>query len=273
MKITETDLQILNREMTKTLFEQREAAMSHLTLDREYLFFNAIKNGDRKTVFALMEPLTNEHLGKLSDNPVRNIRYHLIITIALTTRFCIEAGLMPERAYALSDIYIRRADKCTKEEELTALHREVILEFTKAMQKITRETVMSLPILKIYDYIETHLHEKISLEELAEEAALSKSYLCDLFKRETGTTIGKYISARRISTAKDLLVYTEYTVLDISNYLAFSSMSHFISVFKAATGMTPKEYREQNYRKHFNLPDSHSLPASLKVQQHQSASL
>lgn len=263
MKGLEPDLQILNQEMTKTLFEQREEAMSHLALDREYLFFNAIKNGDKQAVFELMEPLTNEQLGKLSDNPIRNIRYHLVITIALTTRFCIEAGLMPERAYTLSDIYIRRADRCTKEEELTELHQKVILEFTKAMKQMKRETTMSLPVLKIYDYVENHLHEKINLCDLANEISISKSYICDLFKKETGITIGKYITSRKISTAKELLVYTEYSALDISNYLAFSSMSHFISVFKSVTGMTPKEYREQNYRKHFN--EKKELPASRKT--------
>lgn len=241
----------INEEITRTLLLQREEAMVHLPLDREYAFFRAVGNGNRRAVLRLMKPLTNEQLGRLSDDPVRNLRYHLIITIALTTRFCIEAGLVPARAFTLSDIYIRRADKCVRAEELNELHREVILEFTKEMAKQKKEKVTALPVVKVYDYVEAHLHEKISLDEMAEELSVSKSYLCGLFKRETGVTIGTYIAARKVSTAKDLLAYTEYSIQDISNYLAFSSVSHFGSVFRKAEGMSPGVYRERNYRKHF----------------------
>lgn len=241
----------LRREMTETLFLQREAAVSHLPLDREYSFFNAVKNGSREEVLQKMEPLTSASLGVLSENPVRNMRYHLIITVALITRFCIEAGLLPEHAYTLSDVYIRRADKCEKTSELKELHREAVLEFTRAMAKQKKEAVMSLPVLKTYDYIEAHLHEKMSLDEIAAAANVSKTYLCSLFKRETKETIGSYITSRKISAARELLAYTDYSILDISNYLAFSTVSHFISVFKAVTGSRPGEYRKQNYRKHF----------------------
>lgn len=246
-----TDLQRLNEEMTRTLLLQREEAMVHLPLEREYAFFSAVRNGNRRAVLRLMKPLVNEQLGKLSDDPVRNIRYHLIITVALTTRFCIEAGLVPERAFTLSDIYIRRADKCIKEAELDALHREVLLAFTGEMAKLKKQKVTALPVLKVYDYVETHLHERIRLDGMARELGMSKTYLCGLFKRETGTTIGAYIESRRISTAKDLLAYTEYSILDISNYLAFSSISHFGSVFRKTEGMSPRAYRVRNYRKHF----------------------
>lgn len=251
MQKIESDEQELNREMTKILFLQREETLSHLPLNREYAFFNAIKKGKHDEVLRLMEPLTSESLGVLSEDPVRNIRYHLIITIALTTRFCIEAGLLEEYACTLSDVYIRRADKCTKTEELQKLHREVILTFTGAMAKQKKEQVVSLPVLKTYDYIETHLHERLRLEDVAAAAGVSRTYLCGLFKRETGMTVGSYIVSCKISAARDLLVYTDYSVQDISNYLAFSSASHFISVFRSAEGIGPGEYRKRNYRKHF----------------------
>ncbi|MBQ8984105.1 MAG: helix-turn-helix domain-containing protein [Lachnospiraceae bacterium] len=241
----------LNQDITQALFEQREIRMSHLALDREYLFFHAIKNGDSKEVLRLMEPLTNDQLGTLSDNPVNNLRYHLIITIALTTRFCIEAGLDSERAYTLSDIYIRRADHIRTTNEITKLHREVILEFTKIMRQIKKEQVTSLPVLKVYQYVEAHLHEKINLDAMSEELHITKNYLCGLFKKETGRTIGGYITEQKINTAKELLAYTDYTLQEISSYLAYSSMSHFIKVFHSSTGLTPSGYRQANYSKHF----------------------
>lgn len=242
----------LHKQMTQALFEKREQSGVHLALDQEYRFFNAIKDGDKNEVLKLMEPLTSEHLGKLSDNPVNNIRYHLVITIAMTTRFCIEAGLHSERAYTLSDLYIQRADKCKSTDELFKLHKEVVLEFTKAMRELKKETISSLPILKVYQYVEKHLHDKISLDTMSEEIGVSKNYLCNLFKKETGQTIGDYISTQKVNTAKDLLAYTEFSSQDISNYLGYSSMSHFIKVFKNITGMTPLAYRKEKYSKHFD---------------------
>jgi AraC-like DNA-binding protein len=45
-----------------------------------------------------------------------------------------------------------------------------------------------------------------------------------------------------------MLKFSEYTPLDIGNYLNFSSHSHFISCFRKHTGMTPKQYRENYFR-------------------------
>lgn len=251
MEQRESELQKIKKEMIYTRLFQREEEMHYLPLDQEYAFFSAVRDGNRQEALRLMQPLTSGRLGRLSDDDVRNIRYHLIITIALTTRFCIEAGLTPARAYLLSDIYIRRADKCTKTAELEALHREVILEFTKEMEKQKKMPVMALPALRAFDYVEEHLHERIRLAQMADALGVSKTYLCALFKRETGKTIGGHITERRVDAAKDLLAYTEYSILEISNYLAFSSASHFGSVFRNETGMSPSEYRKTHYRKHF----------------------
>ena len=54
-------------------------------------------------------------------------------------------------------------------------------------------------------YINSHICEPISLADLADQLFLSESYLCRIFKAATGTTISKYIIARRISMAKALL--------------------------------------------------------------------
>lgn len=47
--------------------------------------------------------------------------------------------------------------------------------------------------------------------------------------------------------AKNLLQYSEYSMIDIANRLSFSSQSHFIQQFKELVGMTPKKYRDMNH--------------------------
>ncbi|MCR4736421.1 MAG: helix-turn-helix domain-containing protein [Treponema sp.] len=233
------------------LFLQQEYANFHLPYDKEMHFYNAVRNGDFEAVKRTMQPLTSSELGRLSKNPVRNLKYHLIITIAMITRFCIEGGMQPESAYTLSDIYIQQLDSCTELEEIITLHREVIFDFTERMGKIKKNVGLSRIIIKTSEYVYNHLNEKISLDEICSQFKINKSYLCELFKKETGITIFQYATKLKIEAAQKMLIYTEYAPSDISNYLAFSSHSHFISTFKKVTGLTPKEYRKVNYQQYF----------------------
>lgn len=246
-----------NEAFTHAQFLHREYNISHLTFEKEFAFYNAVKDGNLKEVRRLMLPLNNEQLGHLSDDPLRNLKYHLVITIALITRFCIEGGMLPENAYTLSDVYIQKLDKCRNEYEIDLLHELVIMDYTKKMKKLKKEMILSKPVIQVMDYVYVHLHEKIKLEELAESVGLNKTYLCGLFKKETGMTPGEYIMKRRLEAAQNMLAYSDFSSVDISNYLAFSSHSHFISAFKKETGMTPKQYRESSYRTHFTKQPPH----------------
>jgi AraC-like DNA-binding protein len=87
---------------------------------------------------------------------------------------------------------------------------------------------------------------------LADKTGLSKNYMCSLFRSEMNMTINSYIQKEKIRAASDLLAYTDYALQDISEYLAFSSLSYFIRIFKAQTGTTPGTYRKKHYGKHFS---------------------
>lgn len=241
-----------NKILSHKLFLNRELNISHLAYNRELSFYDAVKAGDIAKVKELMLPLKNENLGTLSDNMLRNLKYHLTITVALITRFCMEGGMPAETAYTLSDIYIQRMDKLNSEEEIAKLHETLVFDFTKRMKKLSRENIFSKQISICIGYIEDHLHEKISLDSLAKHLDLNKTYLCKLFKKEVGITIGDYIKKLKIEAASNMLVYSDYSPSDISNYFSFSSHSHFINVFKAETGLTPNQYRNVNYGKHFS---------------------
>ena len=52
----------------------------------------------------------------------------------------------------------------------------------------------------------------------------------------------------KIEKAQHMLKYSDYSLVEIANYLAFSSQSHFIQTFKKLIGVTPKKYRDHYYR-------------------------
>ena len=62
--------------LSHTLFLQREYAISHLPYDQELDFYDTVRRGDIKKLEKIMLSLDDELLGKLSDNPLNNQKYH-----------------------------------------------------------------------------------------------------------------------------------------------------------------------------------------------------
>lgn len=239
----------IEKKLSHAEFLNREYSVSHLSYEHEMAFFNCIKTGDINEARRLFQPLSSDKLGKLSDDSLRNLKYHLIITVAFITRYCIEGGMEMEAAYNLSDIYVRSIDKCTTEEQIHLLHRELVEDYAQRMKLLNKAAFYPKSVIICLDYIYDNLHTRLSLEKLAEIAGLSPSYLSKLFHKEVGLTVSAYITKKRIEAAENMLKFSDYSCIDISNYLCFSSESHFIHVFRKHTGYTPKIYREKFFRK------------------------
>lgn len=101
----------------------------------------------------------------------------------------------------------------------------------------------SKQIYQILTYINRHITEDLSLELLSKQFYLSSSYLCRIFKSNTGTTIHQYITAKRITLAKDLLTQG-YSVTDACNMSGFKDYNGFLKSFVTAVGMPPKKYAQ-----------------------------
>ncbi|MBQ8613865.1 MAG: helix-turn-helix domain-containing protein [Ruminiclostridium sp.] len=238
----------INKKLSHLEFINREYNISHLSYEREMAFFDSIRDGKPDEAKRLFKPLDCEQMGRLSSDNLRNLKYHLIISVALITRYCIEGGMEMETAYNLSDIYINSIDKCLTEEEVKLLHREVVDDYAQRMQLIHKNNIYPKPVILCLDYIYNNLHTKITLDKLAEVSHMSPTYISRLFHKEVGVTVSDYITRKRIEAAKNMLRYSEHTSIEITECLCFSSESHFIQVFKKHTGCTPKTYREKYFR-------------------------
>ncbi|MGN0687809.1 MAG: helix-turn-helix domain-containing protein [Oscillospiraceae bacterium] len=238
----------IQKKLSHIEFINREYNLSHLSYEREMAFFQSIKDGNPAEAKRLFKPFNCEEMGKLSEDSLRNLKYHLTITVAFITRYCIEGGMEMESAYNLSDIYIQSIDKCRTEDEINMLHRELVQDYAQRMQIIRKQNRYPKAVIICLDYIYDNLHTKITLDKLAEITALSPAYLSKLFHKEVGMTVSAYITKKRIEAAENMLKFSDYSCLEISDYLCFSSESHFIHVFKKHTGYTPKNYQEMFFR-------------------------
>lgn len=96
-------------------------------------------------------------------------------------------------------------------------------------------------IFKARDILDAHYDEKMTIKTLARKVAMNECYLKKGFKTLTGATIHEYIGARRIATAKQMLQIEGRSVTEVAASLGYSSISHFSTAFKKATGLKPCE--------------------------------
>ena len=89
--------------------------------------------------------------------------------------------------------------------------------------------------------VKMSISQPLTVEQLAENFFLSESYICRIFKQATGTTVGKYITARRISIAKAALS-EGLSVNDAFEKSGFGDYSSFFKAFTKAVGVSPKKY-------------------------------
>lgn len=96
---------------------------------------------------------------------------------------------------------------------------------------------------RILSYVNQNLTEDLGIQSLAEHFYISPSYLCKIFKDSTGTTINKYITAKRITRAKALLSEGR-SVTDTCALCGFRDYSNFLKSFTRAVGISPKKYAQ-----------------------------
>lgn len=227
-----------------------EEDMTHSRTFEENNFYYAVASGDIEAVrencrqqrFA--DP---EGTGILSRDPLINIKYHFVVAVALIARHCSESGMETEQAYRLSDFYIMKLDNLYTIQEVAKLHSTMVLDYTEKMRILKKNKGTSKAVTKCIDYIYVHIKDRITIDDLADHTRLSTSHLSRLFKKEVGISVSDYIREQKIEKAKNLLRYSDYSLIDIANYLSFSSQSHFIQVFSKHVGKTPKKYRDRYY--------------------------
>jgi AraC-like DNA-binding protein len=100
----------------------------------------------------------------------------------------------------------------------------------------------------LFDYLETHYQQPISIESAAAILGLSKSQFMRLFKHVTGQPFVVYLNHFRIAKAQALLETTDLSISEVGLEVGFCNQSYFGSIFRNLSHMTPLQYRRQRYR-------------------------
>lgn len=113
--------------------------------------------------------------------------------------------------------------------------------FSRQFQLITLEEKLKREIDR---YIDVHISRKITLDELAACANMSKFHFSRQFKELWGLSPMAYVQSRKISLSKILLKLTDYKESVIADMLGFTDYSHFSKAFKKLNAISPGQYRK-----------------------------
>jgi len=96
-------------------------------------------------------------------------------------------------------------------------------------------------------YIDDNFHTNITLETLSKISGYSSLHLLRLFKAEIGISPHEHLTSVRINQAKNLLINSALSLTEISFMCGFQSDSHFKSLFKSKTGISPGKFRKDSH--------------------------
>ncbi|MDD3169533.1 MAG: response regulator [Eubacteriales bacterium] len=103
-------------------------------------------------------------------------------------------------------------------------------------------------IYKSIQFIKENYERNITLEEVAENSQISKSYLSLLFKQETGINFSTFLTNYRIEKCKEYMKESHYKIYEIAERVGFDNPYYFSKVFKEKVGISCKEYQKKYYK-------------------------
>lgn len=149
-----------------------------------------------------------------------------------------------ERLLSLFALIMRAAgDPVLGGEKSSVLLYEFLIEARSIM--LLGSNSKSTAADKGISYINEHYNEDMTLDELALAAGVSVQHFCRVFKAVTGMRPVEYISNKRISEAKLLLVSSDKKISEIASLAGFRDQNYFGILFRRLTGLTPTQYRRQ----------------------------
>ncbi|MGN0432970.1 MAG: helix-turn-helix domain-containing protein [Bilifractor sp.] len=237
---------------TREVFQNREANHSHNPYSQESRMLSSIENGDLKLLEKCRSEEVRTNFGTLAENDSRNIKDLCICVVTLVSRAAIRGGVNYELAFSLCDSYIMQIEKTSDLYEVGALAENAKTTFCLMVKNTnerknprTEKRMMHPLVEKTKDYIFKHLHARITLSGAAQAMGTSPNYLSNLFVKYESKSFSDFVRDEKVRLIKNLLVYSDYSYIEIANYLGYASQSHMGKVFRKATGYTLKHYRDQ----------------------------
>ena len=114
-----------------------------------------------------------------------------------------------------------------------------------AMASLNESHQESILVKKMKQYLQQHMTERITLEELSRTFGYTKQYLIRIFKRETGRSPIQYLNEQRLFRSTAELLNAEKSIAEVARSCGFDDYNYFSRAFRRQFGFSPREYRKK----------------------------
>lgn len=215
----------------------------HNTYAQEQEIMMLIRKGETEKLKDWISSAPAIRGGTIAVDGLRQVKNMFVVSVTLASRAAIQGGVDPVTALSVSDGFIKRCELLYSVEKITNLQYLMVLEYAGMVRRVRQKDYTSPLVLKVANYVVAHITEPLTTEQIADALYLSRPYLSSRFHKEAGRTVYSFIMDEKIEEAKRLILYSGRSISSISQYLGFSSLGHFSSLFKKNTGYYPTEFR------------------------------
>ena len=237
----------LETEGDHAVFAQREQEFQRMPFEMERVLLRFVAEGKPEELkdFCLHTltqlPDLRIPIGKTSKNRLRQLKYNTVAGIALVCRAAMIGGAPEIECYARSDRAIMQIDESASELAIYKILLDATLGYASLVQQTKNKLGQPAVVRKCVQYITTHTHANITLEQLSDGSGYSKEYIAKLFRKHMGISVSDFIRQTKIEEAKQLLLQGR-SCSEVAGILHYNSQSYFIRQFKKQTGLTPRLY-------------------------------
>ena len=229
-------------------------------------FSEITHNGEKSTLTVdeiFCGDVKKSYTVRLADN---NVGKAIIITAEgelvknLSELYRIDDGFSvkaPEARELFEELCLIPLENFSSETEKSTRSALVLHRLLSTLHRSVGTRLVRRTALRIKDYIDTHVSEKILLEDLSKVFFMSKTHIHRLFKEEYGVSPIRYLTSCKTEAAKRLLRNDSLKLSDIAEALSFSDAKHFSKTFLKLEGMLPSEYQKKIKKQ---AEKNHELP-------------
>lgn len=151
--------------------------------------------------------------------------------------------LNPSAFHSLLDILKRMETEFGKKYPYIHIAELLSVISDRSNHIVSPSKTNNVTVQAIMDYIGKNYANISGLDDIAAGVGISKEYMCNIFKKETGLTVSHYLNGVRINKACEILKLGKANVTETALLCGYNSSMYFCKTFKSILNMTPKEYR------------------------------
>lgn len=209
----------------------------------EATIMEAVSNGDYDTIDKLTKIYGLPELEQRLSDTLRDKKNHLIILNTLLRIAAQRGQVHPVYLDELSSKIAYRIEALTSLASCDELANDMFRKYCFVVR--SHSTRGYAPIIQsVINHISLHLSSDLSLEHIASFFSLNRSYLSNLFRKETGLTLTAFVTEKRMEHAVYLLNTTNTPIQDIACACGISDLNYFSKLFRKNKGLSPSEYRK-----------------------------